>query len=136
MVRVLRRIQPAALVMLLIACASAGAGSGAAPDGSTTSPTSTSTRRTAGRVTPPRMLTRGAFELRGPADLRISVVVAADGQPVMGTLRVTGAGASSQQSAVEQWIRTSTFEPGRRGGAAVEALFEAQIRSSTTTRRL
>ena len=53
------------------------------------------------------MVSRGMLEMRGSGQLRISVVVAADGRPSMGTLRVTGSGAGTPQAAVEQWASPS-----------------------------
>lgn len=123
----MRALATISLALLLAGCASASSRSGAS---TATLPEAT-------------MTTRGQLSLAGsgtarptPTDLRIEVVVDPNGQPDLATLRVTGQGASEHRAAVEQWIRTSRFEPAERGGQRVTSVFRTQIQTRIRVERV
>jgi hypothetical protein len=75
-------------------------------------------------VTPPVRLTTGTAPLiREEVRVTIEVLVDADGNPDMRTLKVMGKGAGSAHAAIEDWIRGSAFTPGKRNGVAVPAVY-------------
>lgn len=67
--------------------------------------------------------------------MRITVRVDSAGRPSMETLNVTGPGATDNRDAVEEWIRSSRFQPAQRAGHAVEGVYQTRIQSRTEVRR-
>jgi hypothetical protein len=57
------------------------------------------------------------------------VMVEANGQPDMSTLRVTGTGASDYRQAIVEWVERNSFEPGRSNGVAVRAEYQTSLRT-------
>jgi ABC-type phosphate transport system substrate-binding protein len=90
-----------------------------------------------GKITPPQQLRAGPRpEIREEVDLRYEVLVDAEGQPDMSTLKVTGKGSSSVRGAIEEWIRSSVFKPGMQDGHPVAALYKGGIKSRVEVRRM
>lgn len=92
--------------------------------------------RAAGSIKAPQMTSRGGLDLRGDADVRIRVLVGADGVPDLRTLQVSGQGAGTHRAAIEQWLLTSAFTPGHQNGVPVAAEFSTRVRTRTTVRRM
>jgi hypothetical protein len=89
------------------------------------------------RITPPEQLRTGPSpQIREEVDLRIEVLVDADGQPDMKTLKVTGKGAGSSHAAIEDWIQSSTFKPAMQNGHPVAAVFRSGLKSRIEVRRM
>lgn len=84
------------------------------------------------RITAPRMVSQGPLELRAPANLRIEVLVKADGRPDLRTLKIIGTG---DRVAVERWITSSVFEPGRKEGVPVDAIYVIRVETGMAVRR-
>lgn len=126
------RSRPAAFVALVILVASVGCAGTPRP----ADPAALAASAASGRVTPPRMVSRAPAEIRGEVDLRIEVLVDAAGRPDLRTLQVTGRGLGTQRSAIEQWIAGSTFEPAKRDGQPVAAVYRTGIRSRVTVQRM
>jgi hypothetical protein len=102
---------------------SVGCASAHAADGTTSSATKD-------HVTPPVRLRAGpAPELREEVRLMIEVLIDADGNPDMRTLKVSGKGAGSAHAAIEDWIRTSVFAPAKRNGVAVPAVYKTGLQT-------
>ena len=92
---------------------------------------------TAGKITPPQQLRAGPRpEIREEVDLRYEVMIDAQGQPDLSTLKVTGKGSGSARTAIEDWIRNSTFKPGMLNGQPVPALYKGGIKSRIEVRRM
>jgi hypothetical protein len=112
-------IRAGALLLALVfsaACASAPHGDGT---------TSTASKA---HITPPVLLRAGSSpEIREEVRLAIEVLIDADGNPDMRTLKVTGKGAGSAHAAIEDWIRGSAFTPGKRNGVAVSAVYKTGL---------
>ena len=103
--------------MLVISTACAGATHGATGN--------------AGKITPPVQMRPGSPpEIREAVDLRIEVLIAADGQPDLTTLKVTGKGSGNNHAAIEDWIRNSTFKPAMQDGHPVPAVFKMSLKST------
>jgi hypothetical protein len=99
-----------------VACASAPHADGS---------TSTATKD---EITPPVRLRAGPPpEIREEVRLTIEVLIDVDGNPDMRTLKVMGKGAGSAHAAIEDWIRTSAFAPGKRNGVAVPAVYRTGL---------
>lgn len=63
-------------------------------------------------------------------DVRIEVMIDADGRPDLNTLLVTGHGAAENRGVLSEWIRMSTFRPGELDGRRVAALYKTTVRAS------
>src|SRR5688572_29035827 len=69
------------------------------------------------RCTPPRMISAVRPDLRFDArtssiravDMRIQVLIDANGRPDLSTLQVTGRGATENRDIVAEWLRMSAF---------------------------
>lgn len=111
------------VLALSVACASA-------PRAETSS-----AAQTRDQFTPPVRLRDGMPpNFRGEARLSIQVMIGADGVPDMRTLRVSGTGAGDAHAAIEEWVRTSAFEPARRNGVPVAALMKMTLQSNVIRR--
>jgi len=89
------------------------------------------------KVTPPERLRSGPPpEIREVVDLRIEVLVDADGQPDMRTLKVTGKGSGSTRTAIADWIRSSAFKPAMQDGQPLAAIYRTGIKTSVQVRRM
>jgi hypothetical protein len=111
------------LVLVLALVLSVGCASAPRADGTTTSATKD-------HVTPPVRLRAGPSpELREEVRLTIEVLIDAEGIPDLRTLKVTGKGAGSAHAAIEDWIRTSAFTPGKRNGVAVPAVYKTGLQT-------
>src|SRR5690606_14880106 len=113
--------------LLTIGCASGASGAMGADGGSATA---------SARIEPPRLLRGNPPELRlppgsvnrpDPLRITIEVLVAANGEPDMRTLRVTGRGASENREAIASWIRSAAFQPARQAGEPVAAVYRTSI---------
>jgi hypothetical protein len=90
-----------------------------------------------GRITPPQQLRAGPPpEIREVVDLRYEVMVDAQGQPDLSTLKVTGKGSGTARNAIEDWIRNSTFKPGMLNGQPVPALYKGGLKTRFEVRRM
>jgi hypothetical protein len=98
------------------------------------------------RVEPPQLATPTRPDLRLPTtpgrqgviiDLRLDVLIAANGQPDFSTIRLSGLGASENQSVIEQWLRTARFRPATQAGVPVAAMYHGawRVEARTTIRR-
>lgn len=84
----------------------------------------------AGKITPPAYLRAGPSpQIREEVDLRIEVLIDADGQPDMRTLKVAGRGSGSARPAIEDWIQSSTFKPAMQNGQPVAAVFKTGLKT-------
>lgn len=82
------------------------------------------------KITPPQRLRAGPPpEIREQVDIRIEVLIDAEGQPDLKTLRVTGLGSGSARSAIEEWIRSSTFKPAMQDGHPVSAPIQLGLKT-------
>lgn len=124
----------AALVM--VACTSRAPGATDSGAGATPA---------ASRTEPPRMLRGSAPELRFPSGsaagnepIRIDyeVLVDAVGQPDLRTLKVSGRGAAENREPIARWIREAVFQPARRDGEPVAAIFKGSLRVRATIRQV
>jgi hypothetical protein len=117
----LRHVALSVALAICAACASASQG----------------TANQAGKITPPQQLRAGPRpEIREEVDLRYEVMIDAQGQPDLSTLKVTGKGSGSARTAIEDWIRNSTFKPGMLNGQPVPALYKGGIKSRIEVRRM
>lgn len=117
----LRHLALLVAVVAAAACASASQGGTSKP----------------GKITPPQQLRAGPRpEIREVVDLRYEVLIDAEGQPDLATLKVMGKGSGSARAAIEDWIRNSTFKPAMQNGHPVPALYRGGIKSSVEVRRM
>lgn len=90
-----------------------------------------------GKITPPLQLRAGPRpEIREEVDLRMEVLIDANGEPDMKTLKVIGKGSGSNHAALEDWIRNSTFRPAMQNGHPVPAVIKLGLKSRITVRRM
>ena len=82
------------------------------------------------RVEPPTMLRGDVPRITGmeEMDAKIEVLIDANGEPVMSTLKITGRVGGNGRFALESWIRDAAFLPAKRGGTPVAGLFTMQLR--------
>jgi len=116
------RLGTALALAFAVGCASSAAGSGANEEE---------------RVTPPRRISRNAppqltiysVPSSGRAPIRVSyeVLIDADGRPDMRTLKLTGLGAAENRDALTRWIEESMWEPARRGGQPMAAVYRGSL---------
>jgi hypothetical protein len=94
------------------------------------------TANKAGKITPPQQ-SRAVQppEIREEVDIRYQVLIDAEGQPDLATLKVTGKGSGSARNAIEDWIRNSTFKPAMQDGHPVAALYKGGIKTHIEVRR-
>ena len=98
--------------------------------------TSLSAANREGKISPPEHLRGGPPpQIREEVDLRIEVLVNADGQPDLRTLKVSGRGSGSAHAAIEDWIRSSSFKPAMQNGHPVAAVFRTGLKSRIEVRR-
>jgi hypothetical protein len=117
----LRHILPLVAALVSAACAS----------------TSQGAAKKAERITPPQQLRGGPPpEIREVVDIRYEVLVNADGQPDLRTLKVTGKGAGSVRTAIEDWIRNSMFKPAMQDGLPVAGLYRGGIKTRVEVHRM
>jgi len=91
----------------------------------------------AAKITPPERLRAGPMpEIREEVDLRFEVLIDADGQPDIRTLKLTGKGSGSGHAAMEDWIRNSTFKPAMQDGHPVAAVYHGALKSRIEVRRM
>jgi len=117
----LRHLALLVAVIISAACASTSQGGTSKPE----------------KITPPQQLRGGPPpEIREVVDIRYEVLVNADGQPDLRTLKVTGKGAGSARTAIEDWIRNSMFKPAMQDGLPVAGLYKGGIRTRVEVRRM
>jgi hypothetical protein len=97
------------------------------------------------QIEPPRMLRGSPPELRVPSGgsagrdpvrVSIEVLVDAAGQPDLRTLRVTGNGAAENREALARWIQNAAFQPARRAGEPVAAVYKTSLGVRVEVRRM
>jgi len=120
------RLRHLALLTALLVSAACASKSGTAASAATSS-----------KIIPPERLRGGPPpEIREAVDLRIEVLIDADGQPDLRTLKVTGKGSGSHRGAIEDWVRTSVFKPAIQDGQPVAGLFHIGLKSTVQVRRM
>ena len=112
---------------LLVALAASAACASSSPSGA----------KTKSGITPPQQLRAGPYpEIREVVDLRYEVMIDAEGQPDISTLKVTGKGASAARGPIEDWIRSSVFKPATQNGQPIAGLYKGGIKSRVEVRRM
>ena len=92
---------------------------------------------------PPRMVVQGPTpELRAPRtnagrtplSMKLEVRVDSLGRPDMTTFRLNGFGSSENREVLTRWVEGSMFEPARRNGHAVPAVFQTKLERTIVRR--
>jgi hypothetical protein len=73
---------------------------------------------------------------RDPVDVRIEVAVDEAGHADLSTLRVSGRGAASNQSAITRWLQTARFTPAQQDGRPVRGIYRTSFAARVVTRRM
>lgn len=127
--RLVRTLLTALALLGAVACASGGAAAGSRSS----------------RVQPPQLVsTPRSPQLnvspgapgRDPVDVRIEVAVDEAGHADLSTLRVSGRGAASNQSAITRWLQTARFTPAQQDGRPVRGIYRTTIAARIVTRRM
>jgi len=99
--------------------------------------TSQHVSNTSGKITPPQQLRAGPHpEIREVVDIRYEVLIDAEGQPDLKTLKVTGKGSGSNHDAIEDWLRNSMFSPAMQDGHPVAGVYRGGLKTSVEVRRM
>lgn len=112
-------------------------------------PASSPTRPAApDRITPPIPLGNARLVLAAPFadtiyDVHVRVDVEANGKADLNTLELSGSAGEYNRKAVTEWLKATTFRPGKRNGIperatfrmSAEALKQADVPDSTATSR-
>lgn len=125
--RRLRALLTALALLGAAACASGGATAGSRSS----------------RVVPPQLISNERSPQlnvspgapgRDPVDVRIEVAVDETGHADLSTLRVTGRGAASNQSAISRWLQNARFRPAQQDGRPVRGIFRTSIAARVVAR--
>jgi hypothetical protein len=76
---------------------------------------------------------RGRFD---PIDTKLEVMIDANGDPVMNTLKFTGTISGASRDAVRDWIQRSRFRPALQGKTPVAAVYTTEIKTTVTVQRV
>jgi hypothetical protein len=76
-------------------------------------------------IDPPTMIHGDTPNFRSPApfDVKISVMIKANGEPDMQTLLIRGVVGGGTRQELTDWIEQSAFRPAQKDGMPVAALF-------------
>jgi hypothetical protein len=91
------------------------------------------------RITPPSMIRGPVPDFRGrfdPIDTKLEVMIDANGDPVMNTLKFTGTISGASRDAVRDWIQRSRFRPALQGKTPVAAVYTTEIKTTVTVQRV
>ena len=123
----IRTLIAVALLGASLACAS----SGGKPNAKATNPELLTRSR-------PELVVRGVIPNapRATTLVEIEVKVNPDGTADMGTLKVTGVGASDNRNAVTTWVQSLRFRPATQDGVAVVGTYRQSFDVMTRTVRV
>ena len=100
---------------------------------------SAATTQPSARIIPPRLMSRVdiQFSRMEPGRASFEVLIKPDGTPELGTLKLVGALALSNQMAITDWLRRVTFRPATQNGTPVAAVYRQtfELRRGFTIRQ-